>query len=198
MTECAPLVAYAPWNQQRPASCGKVVERMQVRIDSPDPEKQAGVLWVKGDNVMLGYYKNQEATDAIMQDGWMNTGDLCNIDAEGYIYIRGRDKNMILGPSGQNIYPEEIEQQLNNMPYVSESLVVEKDNKLVALIYPDLDSATKQGIAMPDLVKMMDDNVAQINKELPAYSQISRTKIFNEEFEKTPKRSIKRYLYTNV
>ena len=199
MTECAPLVAYAPWDQQRAGSCGKAVDRMTVRIDSPDPEHQAGVLWVKGDNVMQGYYKSQEATDAIMKDGWMNTGDLCNIDADGYIYIRGRDKNMILGPSGQNIYPEEIEQRLNNMPYVSESLIVDdKDHKLVALIYPDIESATRQGISMSDLEKMMSDNVTQLNKELPSYSQISRTKIFHEEFEKTPKRSIKRYLYTNI
>ena len=198
MTECAPLVAYAPWDKQRPGSCGKVVDRMQVRIDSPDPEHQAGVLWVKGDNVMQGYYKNPEATEAVMKDGWMNTGDLCQIDADGYIYIRGRDKNMILGPSGQNIYPEEIEQRLNNMPYVSESLVIDKDNKLVALIYPDIESATRQNISMDDLEKMMNENVAQLNKELPAYSQISAVKIFHEEFEKTPKRSIKRYLYTNA
>lgn len=144
---------------------------------------------------MLGYYKNPEATKAVMKDGWMNTGDVCTIDADGYIYIRGRDKNMILGPSGQNIYPEEIEQQLNNMPYVCESIIIDEDTKLVALIYPDIENATRQGISMEELEKMMQENVNNLNKELPAYSQIKGMKVFNEEFEKTPKRSIKRYLY---
>jgi long-chain acyl-CoA synthetase len=195
MTECAPLIAYCPWATQRPASCGKIVDRMEARIDSPDPANIPGVLWVKGDNVMMGYYKNQQATDDVIRDGWMNTGDICNIDSDGYIYIRGRDKNMILGPSGQNIYPEEIECKLNNMPYVCESLVIDNNGHLEALIYPDIDNASKQGISLEDLDELMKQNVTQLNPELPAYSRISGVKIFHEEFEKTPKRSIKRYLY---
>lgn len=195
MTECAPLIAYCPWRSQRAASCGKAVDRMQLRIESPDPETGTGVLWVKGDNVMQGYYKNPEATEAVFRDGWMNTGDICQIDEEGYVYIRGRDKNMILGPSGQNIYPEEIEQKLNNMPYVCESIVIDEDNQLVALVYPDIENATKQGISIPELEKMMEENIKQLNPDLPAYSQIKRVKVYLEEFEKTPKRSIKRYLY---
>ena len=198
MTECAPLVAYAQWDKQRPGSCGQIVDRMEGRIDSPDPEHIPGELWVRGDNVMKGYYKNKDATDAVMKDGWMNTGDLCTMDSDGFIYIRGRNKNMTLGPSGQNIYPEEIEQKLNNMPYVAESLVVDSDGQLAALIYPDLELATKQGIHTDALSKIMDDNIAALNKDLPAYSQIRKVKLYNEEFEKTPKRSIKRYLYQHA
>lgn len=198
MTECAPLVAYAQWDKQRPGSCGQIVDRMEGRIDSPDPEHIPGELWVRGDNVMKGYYKNKDATDAVMKDGWMNTGDLCTMDSDGFIYIRGRNKNMILGPSGQNIYPEEIEQKLNNMPYVAESLVVDSDGQLAALIYPDLELATKQSIHTDALSKIMDDNIAALNKDLPAYSQIRKVKLYNEEFEKTPKRSIKRYLYQHA
>lgn len=198
MTECAPLVAYAQWDKQRPGSCGQIVDRMEGRIDSPDPEHIPGELWVRGDNVMKEYYKNKDATDAVMKDGWMNTGDLCTMDSDGFIYIRGRNKNMILGPSGQNIYPEEIEQKLNNMPYVAESLVVDSDGQLAALIYPDLELATKQGIHTDTLSKIMDDNIAALNKDLPAYSQIRKVKLYNEEFEKTPKRSIKRYLYQHA
>jgi long-chain acyl-CoA synthetase len=197
MTECAPLLAYAPWEKQRPASCGRIVDRMEGRVDSPDPANVPGELWVRGQNVMKGYYKNQEATDAVMRDGWMNTGDLCTIDADGYLYIRGRNKNMILGPSGQNIYPEEIEQKINNLAMVSESIVVESHGKLEALIYPDLDLATKEGIAVPDLEKLLNDNIKLLNKELPAYSQIAKVRVYYQEFEKTPKRSIKRYLYQN-
>lgn len=198
MTECAPLVAYAQWDKQRPGSCGQIVDRMEGRIDSPDPAHIPGELWVRGDNVMKGYYKNKDATDAVMKDGWMNTGDLCTMDSDGFIYIRGRNKNMILGPSGQNIYPEEIEQKLNNMPYVAESLVVDSDGQLAALIYSDLELATKQGIHTDALSKIMDDNIAALNKDLPAYSQIRKVKLYNEEFEKTPKRSIKRYLYQHA
>lgn len=197
MTECAPLVAYAPWDKQRPGSCGRIVDRMTIKVDSPDPEHVPGVMWVKGDNVMQGYYKNSEATSAVMNSGWMNTGDIGTIDADGYIYIRGRDKNMILGPSGQNIYPEEIEQLLNNMPYVNESLVIDDHGTLVALIYPDLDTATNEGLSSSDIEKLMNDNVHQVNNDLPAYSKIKSIKIMHEEFEKTPKRSIKRYLYTS-
>ena len=195
MTECAPLVAYAPWEEQRPASCGRIVDRMEGRIDSPDPVNVPGELWVRGQNVMKGYYKNKDATEAVMKDGWMNTGDLCTMDSDGFLYIRGRNKNMILGPSGQNIYPEEIEQKINNLPMVSESIVIEDNGKLEVLIYPDLDIATKEGIAVSDLGKLMNDNISQLNKELPAYSQIAKVRMRYQEFEKTPKRSIKRYLY---
>lgn len=197
MTECAPLITYAPWHDNRLGSCGRVVDRMEIKIDSPNPASVPGVLWTRGDNVMAGYFKNQEATDAIMKDGWMSTGDICTLDEEGFLYIRGRDKNMILGPSGQNIYPEEIEQKLNNMPYVSESIVVEQEGRLVALIYPDIELMTAQGLKEADIHPTMEENLNSLNKELPAYSQLSRFKLFNEEFEKTPKRSIKRYLYQN-
>ena len=195
MTECAPLLSYAPWNETKPGSCGRIVDRMQARIDSGDPTKIAGELVVKGDNVMLGYFKNDEASEAVLKDGWLHTGDLCTIDDDGFLFIRGRSKNMILGPSGQNIYPEEIEQQLNNMPYVNESLIVEENGKLVALIYPDIENGEKQGMTFNDLAKTMKDNIIALNKELPGYSQIENLKVLHEEFEKTPKRSIKRYLY---
>lgn len=197
MTECAPLISYAPWNDNRLGSCGRVVDRMEVKIDSPDPASVPGVLWVRGDNVMEGYFKNPEATASIMSDGWMSTGDICNLDEEGFLYIRGRDKNMILGPSGQNIYPEEIEGKLNNMPFVGESIVIEQEGKLVALIYPDIELMTAQGLTEADIEPTMADNLRNLNNDLPAYSQLSRFKLFNEEFEKTPKRSIKRYLYQN-
>ena len=196
MTECGPLVSYAPWDVQRAQSCGRVVDRMQIKVDSPDPANVPGVLWVKGDNVMKGYYKNPEATEAVFKDGWMNTGDICQVDSDGYIYIRGRDKNMILGPSGQNIYPEEIEQKLNNMPYVGESIVVDAGGgKLRALIHPDFDNAEKQGLSVEEIDAQMHRNIDQLNTELPAYSRIAETRIMHDEFEKTPKHSIKRYLY---
>ncbi|MCH5319933.1 MAG: AMP-binding protein [Paramuribaculum sp.] len=196
MTECGPLISYAPWQESRVDSCGRVVDRMEVRVDSPSPADVPGVIWVRGDNVMKGYYKNQDATDAVMdKDGWMNTGDIGCVDSDNYIYLRGRDKNMILGPSGQNIYPEEIEQQLNNMPYVSESVVIDDHGRLVALIYPDLDNARGQHIEPDNLESVMKENIQQLNKELPSYSQIAKFELMNEEFEKTPKRSIKRYLY---
>ncbi len=195
MTECGPLVAYAPWDIQREGSCGRIVDRMNARIGSTDPAAIPGVLWVKGDNVMQGYYKNPEATAAVFNDEWMNTGDICTIDSDGFLYIRGRDKNMILGPSGQNIYPEEIEMQLNAMPYIGESLIVERNGKLVVLIYPDIENAKRQNMSDSDLANAMKQNVATLNSNLPAYSQIADYKIMSEEFEKTPKRSIKRYLY---
>ncbi len=197
MTECAPLITYAPWDKQRPGSCGKIVDRMETRIDSADPATIPGVLWVKGANVTKGYYKNDEATASSFKDGWFNTGDICQCDADGFFYIRGRDKSMILGPSGQNIYPEEIEQKINNLPYVAESLVVERDGKLAALVHPDLDAARNAGISDSQLEELMDKSVKSLNAELPAYSQISSVKIMQEEFEKTPKRSIKRYIYQN-
>lgn len=196
MTECGPLVSYEPWETQRPGSCGRVVDRMEVKVDSRDPANVPGILYVKGDNLMKGYYKNSEATRSVLEeDGWMNTGDICNVDSDGYIYIRGRDKNMILGPSGQNIYPEEIEALLNNLPYVAESIVIDEDHKLVALVHPDYESASKEGLDSTDLEKIMNDNIKVLNNQLPSYSKISRVKLFQEEFEKTPKRSIKRYMY---
>jgi long-chain acyl-CoA synthetase len=196
MTECGPLISYCAWKQQREASCGRIVDRMEVRADSDNPAVTPGVLWVRGDNVMRGYYKNQEATDAVMRDGWMNTGDIANIDADGYIYIRGRDKNLILGPSGQNIYPEEIEQVLNNLPLVSESLVIDAgEGKLEALIHPDYDGAERQDLNDAQIEELMQQNIVKLNKQMPAYSKVSSMRIFKEEFEKTPKRSIKRFLY---
>ncbi len=196
MTECGPLISYAPWNVNRLQSCGRVVDRMELRVESDNPAEVPGVLWVRGDNVMKGYYKNPEATEATFRDGWMTTGDICNVDADGFIYIRGRDKNMILGPSGQNIYPEEIEQKLNNMPYVAESLIIDAgQGRLEALVVPDFENAERQGIPVAELDRMMEQNVQQLNGDLPAYSRIQSTRVFHEEFEKTPKRSIKRYLY---
>ena len=196
MTECAPLISYAPWAENQQGSCGQIVDRMEAKINSDAPASNAGELLVRGDNVMLGYYKNPEATSAAFtDDGWLRTGDLCTLDNNGFLYIRGRSKNMILGPSGQNIYPEEIEQQLNNMPYVSESLIVEENNRLVALIHPDIENGQKQGLSFIDLTKLMKDNITTLNKDLPSFSQIESVKVLQEEFEKTPKRSIKRYLY---
>lgn len=196
MTECGPLIAYLPWDRQKPGSCGAVVDRMEMKIDSPDPFTVPGVLYVRGDNVMQGYYKNPQATAAaIGKDGWMDTGDICMLDPDGRLYIRGRAKSMILGPSGQNIYPEEIEQQLNNLPYVAESLVVDQAGKLVALIFPDLDAAAKNGVGHEAISGKMEENIRQLNTQLPAYSRVSDFKLQSEEFEKTPKRSIKRYLY---
>lgn len=196
MTECGPLISYAPWNEFKQGSVGRVVDRMEARIDSSDPQHEVGEIWVRGMNVMLGYYKNPEATKAVMMpDGWMRTGDLGTIDADGFLYIRGRSKSMILGPSGQNIYPEEIEDRLNNMLYVAESLVISQGGKLVALICPDWEQADKAGVQHEDIEKIMQDNIKQLNEEMPSYSQISCFKLYQEEFEKTPKRSIKRFLY---
>lgn len=196
MTECGPLIAYAPCTNNRMASCGRIVDRIEAKVSSPNPASVPGILYVKGTNVMLGYYKNPEATaEAIDDDGWLCTGDICNLDEEGFLYVRGRDKNMILGPNGQNIYPEEIEARLNNMPYVAESIVVEKDGRLVALVYPDLDAARVQGLGDADLLAVMRENISALNPELPNYSRISDVRIYQEEFEKTAKRSIKRYLY---
>ena len=195
MTECAPLISYAGHEENRPGSCGKCVSNMEIKVDSDDPEHLPGELLVKGANVMLGYYKNPEETATAIRNGWLYTGDICTVDADGFIYIRGRNKNMILGASGQNIYPEEIEQQLNNMPYVNESIVVERNHRLVALVHPDYDTATQQGIDAEQLVQIMNDNIARLNKELPSYSCVSSLEIHEEEFEKTPKRSIRRFLY---
>lgn len=198
MTECAPLISYCPHDTQRQGSCGKVVDRMQIRIDSPDPVNRPGILWVKGDNVMSGYYKNEEATKAVIKKGWMSTGDICQVDSDGYIYIRGRDKNMILGPSGQNIYPEEIEAVLNDSPMVIESIVLDNKGSLEALIYPDFDLLKEQGITGEEATeRLLKEIIGEANKRLPNYSQLAQAHLQTTEFEKTPKRSIKRYLYQN-
>lgn len=196
MTECAPIISYEDWTRFAQGSCGKAAPRMEVRIDSPDPRNVVGEIVCRGMNVMLGYYKNDEATrQAIDPDGWLHTGDLGVMDDDGNIYIKGRSKNMLLGPSGQNIYPEEIEDKLNNLPYVAESIVIQKEDKLVALIYPDFDQAFKDGVADSQIPAIMEQNRTQLNTQLPAYSQVASVKIYNEEFEKTPKKSIKRFLY---
>lgn len=199
MTECGPLITYAPHTDSRPATVGRVTDRMECRIDSPDPTTIPGNLWVKGDNVMLGYYKNEEATKEVMpeDDGWMNTGDMCLIDNDGFISICGRSKTMILGPSGQNIYPEEIEHKLNNLPYVAESLVIDHKGKLRALIVADEDLIEKESITEDKLNNIMEENLKQLNEMMPVYSKVSDFKIMDKEFEKTPKRSIKRFLYQN-
>ena len=200
MTECGPIICYEDWKRFRPGSCGKAAPRMEVRIDSPAPQNIVGEILTRGDNVMLGYYKNAEATAQIFDsDGWLHTGDLGIMDEEGNITIKGRSKNMLLGPSGQNIYPEEIEEKLNNLPFVAESIIIQQnDNKLAALIYPEFDEAYSQGMTDKDIENAMEENRVTLNSELPAYSQISRIKIYPEEFEKTPKKSIKRFLYQDV
>lgn len=197
MTECGPLISYFPSSGSKPRSVGKVVDRMEVRVDSPDPEKIPGNILVKGENLMKGYYKNEKATADVFPDGsgWMNTGDMGVIDSEGHIFIMGRSKTMILGPSGQNIYPEEIEQKLNILPYVSESLIIDDGGSLVALIHPDFDAANSEHLDDAAIEKIMDDNLVALNGMLPAYSKVKRYKIMDVEFEKTPKRSIKRFLY---
>ncbi len=196
MTECGPLLSYDDWQTFRQGSCGKAVPRVELRIDSPDQQNVVGEILAKGACVMDGYYKNPEATAAaIDQDGWLHTGDLGIIDEDGYLFIKGRSKNMILGASGQNIYPEEIEDRLNNMPYVSESLIIEKEGKLIALIYPDFELLNSEKISDEKLPELMTANLKELNQQLPAYSQVSTFKLYNEEFEKTPKRSIKRFLY---
>ena len=193
MTECGPIICYEDWSRFKPGSCGKAVPRMEVKILSPDPENIAGEIVCRGPNVMLGYYKNEEATrEAIDADGWLHTGDLALMDAEGNVTIKGRSKNMLLGASGQNIYPEEIEDKLNNLPYVAESIIVQQNEKLVGLVYPDFDDAFAHGLTTTDIERVMEENRVALNTELPAYSQISKMKIYPEEFEKTPKRSIKR------
>ncbi len=198
-TECAPIISYADWHDLPVGSCGKAAPRMEIRIDSPDPQHQAGEILVKGMNVMLGYFKNEEATrETIDADGWYHTGDLGTLDAQGYLYIRGRSKNMLLGASGQNIYPEEIEDKLNSLPYVSESIVIQRDEKLYALIHPDYDEARRDGLDADGLRQAMEQNRKDLNAQVAAYERLSGFKLFENEFEKTPKRSIKRFLYENV
>ena len=196
MTECGPIICSSRWETLKLASCGKATTRMEVRIDSPDPKTHAGEIVCRGMNMMLGYYKNPEATAQIIDaNGWLHTGDLGTIDDEGYVTVRGRSKNLLLTSSRQNIYPEEIESKLNNMPYVAESLIVLQHDKLVALIYPDFDDAFAHGLQQADIIKVMEANRVELNQQLPNYSQISKVKIHFEEFEKTAKKSIKRFMY---
>ena len=196
MTECGPLISYEQWDRFKEGSCGKPIERMEVRIDSPDPEHESGEIQVRGDNVMLGYYKNEEATRAAFtDDGWLHTGDLALMDKAGNITIRGRSKNMLLTANGQNIFPEEIESELNNLPYVSESIIVQRNGKLAALIYPDFDLAYRDGLSDDAINKQMEQNRIDLNTRIPAYCQVNSVTVYHEEFEKTPKKSIKRYLY---
>ena len=196
MTECGPIIFSSRWDTLKLASCGKATTRMEVRIDSPDPKTHAGEIVCRGANMMLGYYKNPEATAQIIDvNGWLHTGDLGVMDEEGYVTVRGRSKNMLLTSSGQNIYPEEIESKLNNMPYVAESLIVLQHDKLVALIYPDFDDAFAHGLQQNDIQKAMEVNRVELNQQLPNYCQISKIKIHFEEFEKTAKKSIKRFMY---
>jgi len=195
-TECAPIICYADYKQFVPGSCGRAVIHMQVKIDSDDPENIPGEILAKGLNVMLGYYKDEMATKAtIDKDGWYHTGDLGTIDKEGNVFIKGRSKNMLLGANGQNIYPEEIEDKLNSMTLVSESLVIQKDDKLIGLVHPEQDEVNAMGFSEEDIQTIMEQNRQQLNQELPAYCRLSAIKIHEEEFEKTPKKSIKRYLY---
>ena len=197
MTECGPLISYEDWWDYAFHSCGKELPQCHVRIDSENPTGKDGEIQVKGINVMIGYYKNEEATKAAFTpDGWLRTGDLGILDKAGNIYIHGRSKNMILGPSGQNIYPEELEDKLNSMPCVVESIVVDRDHKLVALVYPDTSAEGKRILGTKTLVQLMEENREAVNKDLPQYSQISAIELVASEFEKTPKRSIKRYLYS--
>ncbi len=199
MTECAPLISYDHADDFVPSSCGQVLKGiMEVRIDSDDPYNQVGEIQVRGENVMKGYYKNKEATDAVFTpDGWFRTGDLGTIDHDNRIYIRGRSKTMILGASGQNIYPEEIEAKLNNLPFVMESLVVEKNGKLVAMVYPDYDTVDSTGVSHEDLPVIMEENRQALNKVVAPFETVSEIQLYPTEFEKTPKKSIKRYLYSN-
>ncbi len=197
MTECGPLISYASWRENRFNSAGRCVDQLEMRIDSPDPENVVGEIQVRGENVMKGYYKNEKATQEILdKDGWLHTGDLGTMDSDGFLYIKGRSKSMILGPSGQNIYPEEIEARINAFPLVQESIVVDRKEGLVALIYPDMEMVDAKKMKEHSLETIMAAYCKQLNKEIPNYMQVARFQIVSTEFEKTPKRSIKRFLYT--
>ncbi|MBO5810685.1 MAG: AMP-binding protein [Bacteroidales bacterium] len=196
MTECAPIITYDDYKTAKLYSCGKIVPNMEMKIDSPDPVNIPGELLVKGANVFLGYYKNEDATREVLDaDGWLHTGDMGVIDADGYLFLRGRSKCMILGPSGQNIYPEEVEAVLDTRPYVLESLVIEDNGGLTALIYPDFDTAAKEGMDQATFIKYIEDTLPEVNKELPNYAKLKKIEVMSEAFERTPKKSIKRYLY---
>lgn len=199
MTECGPLISYIPWPHNKPAAVGKLMDTLEIRIDTSitDTDDGTGEIQVRGENVMSGYYKNEDATKAaIDKDGWLHTGDMGVVDDDGFVYIKGRYKDMLLGPSGQNIYPEEIEARLNNMPFVGESLVIEKEKKLVALVYPDMDAVDGAGLDQQALQSKMEENRAALNTQIPAYSRIVKIELYPEEFEKTPTKKIKRFLYT--
>lgn len=196
MTECGPLISYASWKATKPFSVGQVVDTLEIKVDSADPENEVGEVLVRGENVMQGYYKNPEATkEALDKDGWLHTGDLGLIDRDGFIFLKGRSKFMILGPSGQNIFPEEIEARLNSLRYVSESIVSERNNKLVALIYPDYEVVDEENLDNTSLDKKMEESRKMVNEMLPAYANISKIELYPEEFEKTPTKKIKRFLY---
>ena len=196
MTECAPIITYDDWSVEKLNSCGKAVPNMQVRIESRDPETVPGEIQVKGDNVFLGYFKNEEATKEVFtEDGWFRTGDMGVLDADGSLFIRGRNKCMILGPSGQNIYPEEVETVINSQQYVVDSLVVEDDGGLTALIYPDFPQGAKDGMDQDAFVKYMEGTLSELNAVLPNYARLKKIEVMSEDFERTPKKSIKRYLY---
>ena len=195
-TECAPIICYEDYRKFAPGSCGKAVIHNEIKIDSIDPENIPGEILVRGMNVMLGYYKNEEATrQTLDKEGWYHTGDLGVMDAEGNVFIKGRSKYMLLGANGQNIYPEEIEDKLNSMALVNESIVIQEGDKLVGLVYPDIDEAHNMGFSNDDLVSIMEQNRKELNSTLPSYSKLTSIRIHNEEFEKTPKKSIKRFLY---
>ena len=197
MTECGPLISYASWDTTKPGASGRSVDTLEVKIDSPDPENIVGEIILRGENVMVGYYKNEKATREMIDDqGWMHTGDLGLIDKEGNIFIKGRSKSMILGPSGKNIYPEEIESVINNKNYITESLVISEDNKLIGLIYPDNEMIKRDNISEEQLLKILDDTRKEVNERLPEFMSVSKFRLHPEEFAKTPKRSIKRFLYT--
>lgn len=196
-TECAPIICYSDWKTFVEGSCGRAVLHQQVRIDSADPENVPGEILTKGPNVLLGYYKNNEDTNkTIDKDGWFHTGDLATIDSDGNVFIKGRSKNMILGSNGQNIYPEEVEDKLNSLPLVSECLVVQRSDKLVGLVYPDYEEAKTLGLNESDIRNIMEENRTQLNIVIPSYCKVAELEIREEEFEKTPKKSIKRYLYS--
>ena len=197
MTECGPLISYASWDTTKPGASGRAVDTLEVTIDSNDPINEVGEIILRGDNVMNGYYKNEKATREIIDDkGWMHTGDLGVIDKQGNIFIKGRSKSMILGPSGKNIYPEEIESVINNKDYVTESVVISEDNKLIGLIFPDYEMMKSNNISDDQLISVLDQTRKEVNERLPDFMKVSKFRTHPEEFEKTPKRSIKRYLYT--
>jgi len=196
MTECGPLISYASWSTTKQASVGKVVDWLEIKVDSPQPDKVIGEILVRGESVMDGYYKNEKATrEVFSEDGWMHTGDLGIIDKDGFIYLTGRKKNMILSADGNNIYPEELEARLNNMPYILESLIIERKGKLIALVYPDFGKTNTKDIEDKQLIGLMQENLKKINEKLPVYSRLAATEMIPEEFVKTPTNKIKRYLY---
>lgn len=198
-TETAPLITFAHQDNYVAGSCGVAVKHMEVKVLSDDPENVAGELVCRGINVMKGYYKNQEATDAVIdKDGWFHTGDLATMAADGHIFVKGRSKNMLLGPNGQNIYPEEIEDKLNSMAMVNESIVIQSNDKLVALVHPDMEEVNNLGFTDEDLENIMEQNRKELNMQIPSFAKVSRIKLHNQEFEKTAKKSIKRYLYQNA